>query len=215
MQCPLVLHQWQASFWAWGQRVGEWSHWSLPQWSGCRHLHFCDQLNVAPFLVKARNGAVIWAYARSLSSINLELNWHASKKLLMSSQFWGRPASSIDWIFRGSADMPSAEKIHPNQDIEVLPKLHLLYLAVRFLSSMRWRQASRLASCSSAVDPQTRILSWMDTHPGTPFIAVLIFSWNRSEAGEAPKNSTLNLWSPSWLWNVEIWRESSSSGIWW
>ena len=70
------------------------------------------------FFVSARRGAVIWAYAWSESSMNLALNWHACLQETLDI-FSGRPASMMDYILQGSADIPSDEKIHPNQETAV------------------------------------------------------------------------------------------------
>ena len=120
------------------------------------------------------------------------LNWQSWRKLLTSSAFWGGPASLIALIFLGSADMPYLEKMVPNQDTEVAPKVHFSLLRVRPFSSRRVRQASRFATCSSDVRPRTKMLSWMEVHPGRSVSAALTLSWNNSVAGEAPKNRTLN-----------------------
>ena len=59
------------------------------------------------------------------------------------------------------------------------------------------------------------MLSWMETQPETPCMAVFMMLWDRSDAGDAPKKGTLNWCRPSCVWNVDMWQEFSASGIWW
>ena len=83
------------------------------------------------FLVRSVRGLVICAYAFSVLYMKWALNWQASRKHLISSEFSGGPASLIAWTFLESADVADLEKIVPNHDTDVGPKVYFSLLRVR------------------------------------------------------------------------------------